>query len=215
MSGNLLKIAGLVILLLILKSCIFPSKTSYALKITAEVETPQGLRTGSSVIKLVSKSIPKWLPGSDGFTLQLKGESPVVDLGNGKRLYVLLRDENGQHDVMGLFRSTQRQTDQGLKIKDYPALVTFTDPDNAASVVKVLPESFAESFGDGYSIRRVLAEPVSGPPTFGALDKIPLFRNYILKLPLERSIASKGDGAPIQGNDPKRLMSLSFRQGAP
>ena len=215
MSGNLLKIVGLVILLVILKSCIFPSKTSHALKITAEVETPQGVRTGSSVIELVSKSIPKWLPGSYGYTLQLKGESPVVNLGNGKRLFVLLRDEHGKHDVMDLFRQPHSETDHSLTVDNYPLLVTFTDPDDAASVVKVSPENFTGIFGDGYQLRRIFVEPVTGTATFGALDEIPLFKNHILKLPSAQRIASKGTGGQVPASDPKRLMSMSFRQGSP
>jgi hypothetical protein len=215
MTGNLLKIATLVIVLLILKSCLFPATTSRALKITAEVETPQGLRSGSSVIELSSASIPKWLPGSTGYSFQLRGESPVVNLGDGKRLFVLLEDEHGGQDVMSLFRLTEREVDHGLDVDNYPVLVTFTDPDDAASVVKVSPENFAAIFGNGYSLRRILAEAVSEPPTFGALDEIPLFRNFILKLPIERRIASKELGGAVPASDPKRLTSMSFRQGAP
>lgn len=215
MGGNLLKVAAFGIGLLLLESCFFPFKTTHAIRITAEVETPQGLRTGSSVIELVSTSVPKWLPGSNGSASHLRGECPVVDLGNGKRLFILLEDEHNSKSVVTLFNQTQPQPDQSLNVEDYPVLVTFTEPDDAASVVKVSPQNFASIFGDGYQLRRILAEPVSEPPTFGTLEQIPLFRQYILKLPLERRIASTSNGGAVPESDPKRLTSRSFQQAAP
>ena len=52
-------------------------------RLTAEVQTPEGVRTGSSVIETT------WDRGLSGATV--KGEAVAVDLPNGQTLFVLLR----------------------------------------------------------------------------------------------------------------------------
>ncbi|WP_144243874.1 hypothetical protein [Sphingopyxis sp. MWB1] len=52
-------------------------------RLTAEVETPAGVRTGSSVIETI------WDRGLSGATV--RGEAVAVDLPNGQTLFVLLR----------------------------------------------------------------------------------------------------------------------------
>jgi hypothetical protein len=212
---NVLKVVIVVAALLLLKSCLFPSTTYRALKITAQVDTPKGLRTGSSVIAFVTKPIPKWLPGSIGSSSQVIGESPVVDLGAGKRLFVLLNDEHFAHDVRELLDARQRNADNSVKSDSSPTLVTFADPSDALSIIKVPPNSLAAVFGSGYSLRRILAEPVDEAANFGVLEKIPLFRDNILKLPLERMIGKEATGGPVPESDPRRLTRMSFQQSAP
>lgn len=68
----------------------------YRYRLTVEVDTPEGLRTGSSVIE-VEQSLMR--PGSDpgagvGVSRKVRGEAVAVDLPNGKTLYALLRSEN-------------------------------------------------------------------------------------------------------------------------
>jgi len=68
----------------------------YRYRLTVEVETPEGLKTGSSVIE-VEQSLMR--PGSDpgagvGVSRRVRGEAVAVDLPDGKTLYALLRSEN-------------------------------------------------------------------------------------------------------------------------
>lgn len=68
----------------------------YRYRLTVEVETPEGLKTGSSVIE-VRQSLMR--PGSDpgagvGVSRKVRGEAVAVDLPGGQTLYALLRSEN-------------------------------------------------------------------------------------------------------------------------
>jgi hypothetical protein len=68
-------------------------------KITVEVETPDGLRSGSSVQHVVWNAGSAY-PGMDGPSAAstVTGEAVVVDLGGGKYLFALL---NGSHGFKG------------------------------------------------------------------------------------------------------------------
>src|SRR5688572_22804894 len=74
-------------------------------RMTVEVETPEGLRTGSAVreVTLNDGKSWNWLPPFAWFGEQrpqwrLKGEAVAVDLPSGQTLFVLLRSENGLSD---------------------------------------------------------------------------------------------------------------------
>jgi hypothetical protein len=65
------------------------SKLRYEL--TIEVETPAGMRRGSSVIEaVIHRTVPFW--GDNGIHFKLLGEAPVVDLPDGRMLFALLHD---------------------------------------------------------------------------------------------------------------------------
>lgn len=65
------------------------SKLRYEL--TIEVETPAGMRRGSSIIEaVIHRTVPFW--GDNGIHFQLRGEAPAVDLPDGRMLFALLHD---------------------------------------------------------------------------------------------------------------------------
>jgi hypothetical protein len=66
----------------------YPSCT-FRYKLTAEVMTPEGLKSGSSVVE-VSYSNFASLSGVENLILNVKGEANYVDLGDGKNLFLLL-----------------------------------------------------------------------------------------------------------------------------
>lgn len=67
----------------------------YRYRLTVEVETPEGLRTGSSVIE-VSTSIAgsTSIPSPGAVRHRLKGEAVTVDLGRYGTVFALLRSDN-------------------------------------------------------------------------------------------------------------------------
>jgi hypothetical protein len=73
--------------------------TTFRYKLTAEVMTPQGLKTGSSVIEASYSSVNP-LPNPGRWAADdLTGEAVYVDLGQGKNLFVLLTDRlSGRFD---------------------------------------------------------------------------------------------------------------------
>ena len=82
----------------VLSGCgmIFPSDRLRQ-KITVEVETPAGLRSGSSVVETEVRKGKSWGDAS-GTTFRLKGEAVAVDLPGGRTLFALLR---GGGDTQG------------------------------------------------------------------------------------------------------------------
>jgi hypothetical protein len=66
------------------------------------VMTPDGMKTGSSVIEVSYSSSPRLLPDGPHVQSTVTGEATYVDLGNGKNLFVLLTNResgrSGQFD---------------------------------------------------------------------------------------------------------------------
>ena len=81
------------VILLTVSSCSLPL-TPYRYRLTIEVDTPQGLRSGSSVIDVRTWTSNGW-PDS-GITSSVRGEGVAVDLPNGQTLFALLDGEDGQ-----------------------------------------------------------------------------------------------------------------------
>jgi len=70
----------------------------YRLKV--EVETPQGLRSGSSVIWVKAVRNPSWVnPEGRGVRTLFRGEAVSIDLPNGRTLFALLRSVSGNRDA--------------------------------------------------------------------------------------------------------------------
>src|SRR3546814_12102512 len=61
-------------------------------RMTVEVETPTGVRSGSSVIETTITKGPRTGQGS-GLTATMKGEAIAVDLGSGQTLFALLNGD--------------------------------------------------------------------------------------------------------------------------
>jgi hypothetical protein len=149
-------------------------------KVTVEVETPDGMKSGSSIqhIRWVSGTA---YPGMDGPSADSKvtGEAAVVDLGGGKYLFALL---SGSHGLKGAAANIASfafwgpdkavgtaeglrfltklpvGTKAKLKPSNYPLLVTFGDINDPSTVQKVLPNNLFESFGDGVSLTAITLE---------------------------------------------------------
>lgn len=91
-----LKIAATLAGALLLSGC-FAEDTApdYRYRLTVEVETPEGLKTGSSVIEVqMMKMRPAMHPSGIGLSSKARGEAVAVELPNGQTLYALLRSEN-------------------------------------------------------------------------------------------------------------------------
>jgi hypothetical protein len=67
----------------------YPTCT-FRYKLTAEVMTPEGLKTGSSVLEVSYHTGPRFLPDPNPRFDTLRGEAVYVDLGQGKNLFVTL-----------------------------------------------------------------------------------------------------------------------------
>ena len=102
--------------LLGLTGCGKPEFPDYRYRLTVEVDTPQGLRTGSSVIEVHSV---REHGSMERLLTPAKGEAVAVDLPGGKVLVALLTGENGSWAAAGGLRDAYPPIAYGLA--DYQA----------------------------------------------------------------------------------------------
>ena len=131
-------------------------------KITAEVETPDGIVTGSSVIRrtLTHTDSSFAPPEARGASSHVTGEAVVVEVVPGRYLFVLLKDLPNSFSVFFPGEApvevadrfeTLRQTRE-VPRDHYPLLVTFTDINDPTTVQRVDPDNLAATFGPGVSL---------------------------------------------------------------
>lgn len=148
------------------------------------VDTPDGVRAGSSVLLLRLRKASSVLRPIDVGSSTLLGQAPYVDLGNGRYLFATLNDplyrrnlvETVTHfmgypdlqpplsrqysaaDWPQAFSEMQRvKPFAPLRPDDYPMLVTFGDVRNPATVTEVQPEASSAVLG---SLQAIILEIV-------------------------------------------------------
>jgi hypothetical protein len=177
-------------------------------RLTVEVETPSGTKAASGVLAVT----PDRGYSNRGKT-RASGDAVFVDLGGGKNLVALLAHPDKSLDLDAInyvalraygeaggqrvsFSQMSRMTGvvpvTGALI---PALVTFGDPANPASMRSVAPDDVEASLGPGFRLHRITAEVVPNgfwPVDFGGPLGEPVTRAIHAKLPwLDR------DGAAV------------------
>ncbi len=174
---------------------------AYRYRLTVEIETPEGLRTGSSVIEVETSESS--FPHST-VNHRVRGEAVAVDLPGGKTLFALLRSESDvawASRVMFMLAPEapdtapdpfQARFDNMLNLSGpvalprmwppvahlsersaYPMLVTFGDLDDPTSVARVDPDDLSASFGDGVRLKRITVRMTNAPVTRGVVARLP------------------------------------------
>lgn len=164
----------------------------YALK--AEVETPQGVRSGYSVIEVKQ---------SDR-SYKVKGEAAAVDLPNGETLFVLLRSPSSEdwasraHESMnfkpdttnpeaywqriandrGTYPVKRRRVTAVEDSENYPYFVRFRDIRDPASVELVDPDNLAATFGPGYRLISLTVQFTDAHATTGIKERLGWLREH-------------------------------------
>ena len=85
----------------------------YRYRLTVEVDTPKGSKTGSSVIEVETRRQKIMRYEGPGARYRLRGEAVAVELPGGKTLFALLRSENDSDwgsDIMFQFTPKQPNT---------------------------------------------------------------------------------------------------------
>lgn len=166
-------------------------------RMTIEVDTPQGLRSGSSVIETTYIAGPG-IGDASGLITRLRGEAVAVDLPGRRTLFALLRsvkDGDGAGYHGRLFNHAladgamveppltrrfaahewieERREAQRLKPRltlppeHYPMLVRFRDVDDPTSVEAVDPVALDKAFGPGVRLRRIVLAVTGDAVTTG------------------------------------------------
>ena len=183
-------------LALVLAGCGDPTYTWHQ-KMTIEVETPAGVRIGSSVIEVSAEIgtgfLAKKTAGSS-VAWKIRGEAVTVDLGDGRYLFALLKGNSYKSEPgrNALFVFTDWDTydprkhplpaDQvtraprdrpvALTPDAYPLLVTFAELDDPETVRRVDPNSLAATFGPDYTIKAIMLEITDERVTEGRVEGI-------------------------------------------
>ena len=151
---------------------------SWNQKMTVEVETPDGVVTGSSVTSVEwSRSFfgVIWLDAPE-WVSKMQGEAVVVALPDGKYIFALLSKSNNHEYTSDLATKTLYDTTKRTRSKEafrrviklkepltvpsnlYPLFVTFTDVNDPTTVQQVDPDDLAATFGEGYSLKSITLE---------------------------------------------------------
>jgi hypothetical protein len=195
---------------LVLASCVFAEDKApdYRYRLTVEVDTPEGVKTGSSVIAVEqSLSRSTAAPAKVGVQRKVRGEAVAVDLPSGKTLFALLRSENNVDWASYVYvylaphekgKPFEDQLDNVLQVTGertlprmwppvgflgersaYPMLVTFGDLTDPTSVAEVDPDDLAASLGEGVTLKRITVELTGDPVTTGIEERLRWVRNHI------------------------------------
>ncbi|MEY9752985.1 hypothetical protein [Bradyrhizobium yuanmingense] len=222
--GVISKWAGLLGLLALLVGGdqIRINRPDHKYRLTVEVTTPAGIKTGSAILAVV----PDRNYNRSGRTTT-RGEAVFVDLGQGKNIVVLLAHQQGAKldlddiNYVALraygaarssrvsFKDMSRQTGivpvQGELI---PVLVSFGDLRDPNTARLVASDKAEAILGEGYAIRGFSAEVVPNgfwPIDFGGVLGEPVTRGIEAKLPWltapgeTAAIALRAAGLPMEG----------------
>lgn len=137
-------------------------------RLTIEVETPEGLKSGSSVIQSTITGKADWMLQTGGSYSSVKGEAIFIDLGNGKNVVVTLKFGQGgsvdrlyslaasalHREKAFWYREAPKWTEKAeLQGELIPTLVTFSSSTDPASARVVRPDEFEVFFGPGYRFK--------------------------------------------------------------
>ena len=160
---------------------------SWKQKLTVVVDTPDGVKTGSSVVYQRYRFGQNIL-GVSGGSYTLQGEAVVVDLGSGKYLFALLDNKHvpkgAYDDVLGQHYSSSRVKLRNIKrLKDafpipseaYPRLVTFDDINDPKTVREVDPFDLPTIFGEGYALQKMTLQMTEEPVTEEIIEDFPFW----------------------------------------
>ena len=165
---------------------------SWHQKLTVTVETPDGPRSGSAVSAGRFQTTPKWAGVGDSAgasNSSLSGEAVVVDLGEGRVLFALLKGYNEFTARLAFFplpRKPERKEEAAavfdklealrasmeLPRELTPLLVTFADINDPASVARVDPTDLAASFGPGYALSSITLAITDEPVTKDRVEAV-------------------------------------------
>ncbi|MBE5074000.1 hypothetical protein IM511_06750 [Erythrobacteraceae bacterium E2-1 Yellow Sea] len=196
MAGAI-RILALLVCSLLLAACSgTDDPPTYRYRLTVEVDTPEGLKIGSSVIEVTQRLVrPGSSPAHLAIERRVKGEAVAVDLPAGRTLFALLRSEDDadwasavmqaaapkirgetfeeKFDNMLLIKGEKVLPPRwppvagGVRMSGYPMFVTFRNNADPTSVERVDPDNLAATFGEGVSLKRITVQITGDPVTTG------------------------------------------------
>jgi hypothetical protein len=190
------------------------NRPGHKYRLGVEVETPNGVKSGSGVLAIT----PDRGYSRRGGTAA-SGEAIFVDLGSGRNLVALLAHVDKSVDLDAInyvalraytaaagkrvnFNDLSKMTGV-VPVKDalIPVLVTFADPANPGTARSVPADDSESVLGKGYRLRGVTAEVVPNgfwPIDFGGPLGEPVTRGILAKLPWLNQPDASGAAAALR-----------------
>ncbi|MEM9999252.1 MAG: hypothetical protein AAF940_00090 [Pseudomonadota bacterium] len=161
-------------------------QVSWNQKITIHVDTPDGVKSGSSVTRaIIAKKREGFLfnpPEARGVGSAVSGEAVVVDLGDGQYLFGLLGAGGTAQCAIdwgadkwwpdGARKVARNKGAVPLEGNCRPRLVTFNNINDPASVKRVEADDLAASFGADYALQSITLEITNEPTTEGKVEAL-------------------------------------------
>ncbi len=165
-------------------------------KVTVEIETPEGIKTGSAVRQISNKAALLRFPDV-GNPATIRGEAVVVDLGERGKVFFTLSDQSWKNGLYQAFPIKGASTPKGieyfntLKVGDTaewkefkPKFVMFKDISDPTSVALLRTEEswnddlkrvasedyFEDVFGVDVRLKKVNVQITDEPITKGIVD---------------------------------------------
>lgn len=182
---------------------------THRFRMTVEVETPNGIKTGSSVLQSSYSVSPSWVPQTGTLNSSLRGEAVFMDLGEGKNVVALLaggahgeqyfgadlaaralgRDRNESGVRGGWFKEAPSWTGSAeLTGELKPTIVSFADPVKPETARVISPYQLDPGIGPGFHLKRVWIEMVNDSVTRTLEGQLPWVGNYAAETSAWRSI---------------------------
>lgn len=165
-------------------------------KITVLVDTPEGPRSGSSVLEFTTTKNLIALPESHSVSQTMRGEAVIVELPGNQTLFALLR-QDGTRDIGELIGRTlypdgrQRAVERTagdlpvqmnrwlviggrhLNEPGIPMLVRFRDINDPKTVEKVDPGNLEASFGPDMKLKAITVQVTTEPVMHRIAQRLP------------------------------------------
>ena len=172
---------------------------------TVIVETPEGIKAGSTIREISFHTELRILPQQGGtYYAVSKGEAVAIDLGDKGKVFAIMRGGWGgvdyghriALDALRLDIGQNANTKAVLKPEQYPTFIWFRDirdPTSAVNAFHVefydtrdqkqnflgrksrIENRFEELFGNGVRIKEVTVEATDAPVTWGVSEVLPSF----------------------------------------
>jgi hypothetical protein len=175
------------------------NRPGHKYRLTVEVETPEGAKSGSTVLAVTPDR-----GYSRGGHTKTSGDAIFIDLGGGKNLTALLAHIDKSIDLDAInyvaLRAYTAAAGRRVNFNDMsrmtgvvpvngeliPVLVTFGDPANPKTAHSVPPQEFETVLGKGYRLRGISAGVVPNgfwPVDLGGPLGEPVTRGILARLP--------------------------------
>jgi hypothetical protein len=220
---------SLIVAAVLLGGLYYLKQPEHKYRLTVEVQTPEGIKSGSGVMAVYMGKDAGLLPGAGG-AIDMKGDAIFVNLGGSKNLVALLAHGMDALDYDGISRLAMNAfaaSGQKVPFKDVyllsgtvpvygnliPTLVTFGDVTDPKTARVLDPANIEATFGDGYHLERVTLEMVSvglWPLDFGGPLGEPVTHGIEKRLPWIAQWKTRGLGGRIDTYPNRFTVNLPY-----